>query len=54
MTFSTNLIYLLDINPYSDKINAISVNYSKIDLGLMSPSSNNILSILDYEVIKNS
>ena len=52
--FYIKLMNLPDMNPYYDKMKAISASSSRIDLGRMIPSSNNILSTADSDTIKNS
>ena len=44
---------LSEMKPFSDKIKAISETSSKIDRGLIMPSSNNTFYIEDSETIKN-
>ena len=52
--FYIKLMNLPDMNPYYDKMKAISASSSRIDLGRIIPSSNNILSTADSDTIKNS
>ncbi len=54
MRFSIKVINLSEMRPFSDKIKAISDTYSKIERGLIIPSSNSTFYMEDSETIKNS